>query len=135
VVRFRAAYFTRFLRELRAVLAGAGRAGLPVHLRVAPRRYLHDGADLEALLDEGLIDGVVANRSTAEPLDYERLFPVVRGRVPVFAICDPLRGDAIEELPRLWRDERLAGAGLYESEWSVHIPAHREVLLDLKTGR
>jgi hypothetical protein len=132
--RFRAAYFTRFLRELRAALAGAGRAGLPVHLRVAPRRYLHDGADLEALLDEGLIDGVVANRYTSEPLDYERLFPVVRGRVPIYAICDPLRGDPIEELLRLWRDERLAGAGLYESEWSVHIPAHREVLLDLETG-
>jgi hypothetical protein len=133
--RFRARYFTRFLRELRHALAGAGRAGLPVHLRVAPRRALHDGADLEALLDEGLIDGLVANRYTSEPLDYERLFPLVRGRVPVYAVCDPLRGDPIAALPDLWRDRRLAGAGVYESEWSVHTPAHREVLLDLKSGR
>ncbi len=127
--RFRATFFAAFLRELRAGLQADGLGHLPIHVRVAPRRALHDGADLEALLDEGLIEGVVANRYTTEPLDYERLFPLVRGRVPVVAVCDPLRDDPIDLLPELLADERLEGAGLYESEWSVHIPAHREVLL------
>jgi hypothetical protein len=129
--RFRAEYFTQFVRDLRAGLAVDGRGRLPLHVRVAPQRFLHDGADLEALLDEGLVDGVVANRYRTEALDYERLFPVVRGRVPVCAVCDPLRNDPIELLHDLWCDERLAGVGLYESEWSVHVPEHREALLAL----
>ena len=129
--RFRAGFVTQFIRELRAGLAADGLGRLPVHVRVAPQRFLHDGADLEALLDEGLVDGVVANRYRTETLDYERLFPVVRGRVPVCAVCDPLRSDPVELLHDLWRDERLAGVGLYESEWSVHVPEHREALLAL----
>src|SRR5207248_915485 len=99
--RFRARFFTQFLRELREALRAAGLARLPVHLRVAPRRSLHDGADLEALLAERLVDGVVANRYWTEPLDYELLFPVVGGRVPVCAICDPLRHDPIDYLLEL----------------------------------
>ena len=125
--RFRAGFVTQFIRELRAGLAADGLGRPPVHVRVAPQRFLHDGADPEALLDEGLVDGVVANRYRTETLDYERPFPVVRGRVPVLR-RDPLRSDPIELLQDLWRDERLAGVGLYESEWSVHVPEHREAL-------
>ena len=109
--RFRATFFAAFLRELRAGLQADGLGHLPIHVRVAPRRALHDGADLEALLDEGLIEGVVANRYTTEPLDYERLFPLVRGRVPVVAVCDPLRGDPIDLLPDCWRTSAWAGPG------------------------
>jgi hypothetical protein len=133
--RFRAGYFTQFLRELRVALAAAELGHLPVHLRVAPRRFLHDGADVEALLSERLIDGVVANRYWTEPLDYEALFPVVRGRVPVCAICDPLRNDPIELLLQLEQDQRLGGIGIYESEWAVHIPEQRAVLAEIARRR
>ena len=112
-----------------------GLGHLPVHVRVAPRRFLHDGADLETLLEERLVDAVVANRYMTEPLDYELLFPVVRGRVPVCAMCDPLRNDPIELLLELEQDQRLSGIGLYESEWSVHIPEHRAVLEQVRRRR
>jgi hypothetical protein len=128
--RFRARYFTAFIRELRAALAEAGLGSTPIHLRVAPRRYLHDGADLEALLEAGLIDALVANRYLTDPLDYDLLFPVVRGRVPICAVCDPLRDDPIEMLLDLAQDARLAGVGIYESEWAVHMPGQRPVLAE-----
>ena len=132
--RFRARYFARFIRELHAGLAADGRGALPVHVRVAPQRFLHDGADLDALLEEGLIDAVVANRYVAEPLDYERLLPVTGGRVPVIAVCDPIRGDRVELLGQLHADARLGGVGLYESNRLVHTPPYRDALLDLAPG-
>jgi hypothetical protein len=134
--RFRARFFAQLIRDLRAGLAADDHGSLPIHVRVAPRRFLHDGADLAALLDEGLIDAVVANRYVADPLDYELLFPVVRERVPVVAICDPIRGDPPQLLRDLWRDPRLDGAGVYESNRMVHTPPYRDVLLEIaREGR
>lgn len=127
--RFRARYVTQMFRELRDALRAAGMGNLPVHIRVAPSRFLHDGADLESLLSEGLVDAVVANRYHKDTLDYEKLFPVVRGRVPICAICDNVRPDPVTFLEDLQRDSRLTGVGMYESEWSVHQPEHRAVLL------
>jgi hypothetical protein len=126
--RFRARYFTQFFRELRAALRTNGLGHLPIHIRVAPRRFLHDGADLEALLAEQLVDGVVANRYHTDTLDHERLYPVVRDRVPICAICDTVRPDQLKLLLDLERDLRLAGVGIYESEWAIHEPEHRAVL-------
>jgi hypothetical protein len=132
--RFRARYFAALIRDLRDGLSADGFGHLPVHVRVAPARYLHDGADLEALLDEGLIDAVVANRYVADPLDYERLFPVVRDRVPVIAICDPIRGDPVQLLHDLSRDTRLTGAGIYESNRMVHTPPFRDAVIAFGRG-
>ncbi|MGI8423624.1 MAG: hypothetical protein ACR2NO_05860 [Chloroflexota bacterium] len=129
--RFRARYFADLIRELRAGLSADGYGGLPIHVRVAPTRYLHDGADLEALLDERLVDAVIANRYIADPLDYERLFPVVRNRVPIVAICDPIRGDRPQLLHDLHRDSRLAGTGVYESTRVVHTPLFRDALVEI----
>jgi hypothetical protein len=129
--RFRARYFAQFVRDLRAGLAADGLGDLPVHVRVAPQRYLHDGADLEALLDEGLIGAVVANRYVTDALDYERLFPVVRGRVPVIAICDPIRNDPVGLLAEAHADPLLGGVGLYESNRLVHTPPFRDALLEI----
>ncbi|MBI3970332.1 MAG: hypothetical protein HY332_03490 [Chloroflexi bacterium] len=129
--RFRAQFFAQFLRDIRAGLAADGYDRLPIHVRVAPTRYLHDGADLEALLEEGLVDAVVASRYVADPLDYELLFPVVRDRVPICAICDPIRGDREALLRQLQRDERLGGVGIYESNRMVHTAPYRDTLLEI----
>ena len=74
---------------------------------------------------------MVANRYVTDALDYERLFPVVRDRVPVIAVCDPIRGDSVELLGRLSADARLGGVGLYESNRLVHTPLYRDALLEV----
>jgi hypothetical protein len=125
---FRARFFAALIRDLRAGLAADGLGHLPVHVRVAPTRYLHDGADLDALIEEGLIEAVVLNRYTYEPFDYERVLSVVRDRMPVIAICDPIRGDKVQMLRDLARDERLDGFGVYESNRMVHTPLFRDAL-------
>jgi hypothetical protein len=132
--RFRARFFAALIRDLRAGLAADGLGHLPVHVRVAPTRALHDGADLEALIGEGLIEAVVVNRYVADPLDYERLFPVVRDRVPIIAICDPIRGDPVQLLHDLSRDPRLGGVGVYESNRMVHTPTFRDALAAIARG-
>lgn len=132
--RFRAEFFTQFVRELKAGLVADGLSDCSLHIRVAPTRYLHDGADLDALLDEGLIDTVVTSRYVADPLDYELLFEVVRGRVPVIALCDPIRSDPPSLLHDLARDDRLSGIGIYESNRMVHTPRFRDALREIAAG-
>jgi hypothetical protein len=129
--RVRAGYFAQFIRDLRAGLAADGRRDFPIHIRVAPTRYLHDGADLAALLDERLVDTVVTSRYVADPLDYELLFPVVRGRVPIVALADPIRADQPQLLRDLARDARLGGIGIYESNRMVHTPRFRDALQEI----
>ena len=60
---------TAFGRELRAALAARNMAHVKVSIWVRPRHCLFDGIDLDAWLDEGLCDEVVAalSHSKSEP--------------------------------------------------------------------
>jgi len=59
--QYRAAFLTTFGRELRAELKARGMERVKVSIWIRPERSLYDGIDLDAWLEEGLCDEVVAS--------------------------------------------------------------------------
>ena len=77
-LRWRADFFTRVLRDIRAMLNAMGRSGVTVTLRVNAEPIatnLEHGADLERMVAEKLIDRLVLGEKDSRPLlpNYLRL--------------------------------------------------------------
>lgn len=87
---YRAAFMTKFGRELRAALSAAGLGHVKISIWVRPKHCLFDGIDLPAWLDEALCDEVVVDAPAGIHHDNIRLYGVpkrfkrmVQAKVPL----------------------------------------------------
>jgi hypothetical protein len=119
--RHRAQYLTLFGRELRAALKAKGLGAVKLSIWVRHDRCLYDGIDLDAWLDEGLCDEVVAASSihgiTANVSPEWRR--KVQARVPlIHGVSGYNIDDARAVVPTVLRDG-YSGICTYESDYSV----------------
>jgi hypothetical protein len=139
-LKFRCEAFTQFLRDCRAAIADQRSPdGRPLQLIVRtldqPWRNLQCGCDVEAWVDEGLVDGLIFAAHLAPPdffpqrLDLTPYLALTRGRVPVYGQVwncgSPIEADVLAG--DLYR-QGVQGIVFYESEESVVRPLVREHL-------
>ena len=139
--RHRAGFLTLFGRELRAALQAAGLGHVRIAIWVRPNHCLFDGIDLEAWLDEGLCDEVVADAIVASCFRNRRCYDVrpewqrmvqrkaklIRG-IPGFDL-DMARAMVPEILARGYD-----GICTYESDYTVVHDGFRELYRSLRRG-
>ncbi|MFZ4694532.1 MAG: hypothetical protein ACOYMV_05325 [Verrucomicrobiia bacterium] len=134
--KFRAEGFTRFGRELRAMLKEEGRPRLPIHLQVRPMMALFDGLDLGAWIDEKLVDllNVWPTPGFEVP---EEIFAAARGRIPLrctVSVIGQHDAAAEQKMETVVRDPRFQGLTIYESDAAVWSTRWRTVMARLLGG-
>lgn len=135
--RHRAHYLTLFGRELRAALKEKGLGAVKVSIWVRHDRCLHDGIDIDAWLDEGLCDEVVAASSihgvtAGVSPEWRRR---VQSRVPlIYGISGYNIDDARAVVPTVLRDG-YSGICTYESDYTVVDDVFIDYYRDLRRAR
>jgi hypothetical protein len=127
--KFRAQGFTSFGRELRAMLREEGKPDLPLHVQVRPQMALFDGLDLEAWIEEGLMD-VLNVWPTPDFHVPEEIFETVKDQIPLRCTVSFLH-DPEAYLPRMEQvlgDRCYAGLTIYESNMAVWSPFLRAAM-------
>jgi hypothetical protein len=85
--RFRAGYMTEFGRELRAALCAKNLTSTKISIWVRANHCLFDGLDIEAWINEGLCDEVVADNYVGSPIELCEPSPswkrMVQAKVPL----------------------------------------------------
>lgn len=134
-LRFRAGFFTLFLREVRQALRA--RFGDRVKLGVRCHRWLwkclRDGMDVPTWIDEDLVDELVVsphcNSGTGFPLDID-IRPFLELRTDTVKMNAVVwRYSSIDTAEILARDLAVQGAdgfAFYESNWLLHHATQRE---------
>jgi hypothetical protein len=131
-LRFRAEPFTQFLRELRAALAAQQGGACPLLVRTMdqPWRNLQAGADVDAWLAEGLLDGLILAPHCPSGDDYPEsldLTPFVGGPTPIYGqIWRNSSAMLAEALAAQAYGQGAAGVCLYESNVAVMRTSLRE---------
>ncbi len=133
---YRAEFMTRFGRELKQDLRNAGLGHVKVSLWVRPNHCLFDGIDLDAWLNEGLCDEVVAD---IFPEDLGALTEPTQGwKKKVQAKVPLIKGIGVAQKHTAYGEKNLRrivregyqGVCSYESELFVQSPGDL-ALLDL----
>ncbi|MBI4027188.1 MAG: hypothetical protein HY360_19540 [Verrucomicrobia bacterium] len=123
--QFRAIYMTQFGRELRAALQAKGLTKTKVSIWVRPNQCLFDGIDIEAWVNEGLCDEVVADIYVETAPKFSEPTPewkrMVQSKVPL------LRGVGFDlkyarANARRFLREGYDGISTYESNGAVDHP-------------
>jgi hypothetical protein len=133
--RYRAGFLTQFGRELRASLRETGQGNVKVSIWVRHDRCLYDGIDLDAWLDEGLCDEVVASSArphgilTGVSPDWVRK---VRERVPLIATLSAYDLEGSRRATEAAMQMGLDGVCTYESDFSVTDDAFIEFYRSLR---
>ncbi len=128
--KFRAEGFTRFGRELRAMLAEEGKPRLPIHLQVRPKMALFDGLDLPVWVNERLADLLNVWPTTDFEVP-EEIFEATRGKMPVRCTVFAFGGvgsESEKRVKQVLRDPRYQGLTLYESNGAVWSPYWRSAI-------
>jgi len=124
-LKFRAGYFTNFMRGLKKAKRALGRK-YPTVVRTAQTfgECLREGADIEAWLDEGLVDVLILEKNRGAP-DADSPAAVIEAAnkagvkvlggfaSPSFVAGTPWR--KVAKIMDRWMDEGAAGVAFYES--------------------
>ena len=131
-LRFRAAYFTRFLAAVRQALAQARPDGCKLYVRTVDQvwRNLQVGCDVESWLDADLVDGLILGPHCALHDNYPESLDLTwytqRTAVPVFGQVWRYSSAVLAgTLARQCYQQGAHGVALYESNLAVANPALR----------
>lgn len=122
--KYRARFMTEFGRELKSDLKAAGLGHLPVSIWVRANHCLFDGIDLEAWLEEGLCDQVIADSMHSGRVGEACVDPTPEWEAMVRAKVPLVRGLSAF-VPSTTRDHlgsflrRYDGISMYEGNCAV----------------
>jgi hypothetical protein len=119
--QYRAGFLTQFGRELRAALKQKGLGAVKVSIWVRHDRCLYDGIDIDAWLEEGLCDEVVA--SSGIHGDTANVSPEwrrkVQAKVPLIGGISNFNLEGARAWAPIAMREGFDGLCTYESDFSV----------------
>lgn len=141
-LRFKAGAFTNLLRDIRAMMRDSPHRDKPIYVRTMPQpwRNLRDGCDVDAWLQEGLVDTVVLGHhcitSPGHPLhlDMQPMADLIAGRART--IVQVMRGCEVPTALELARQAYIMdvdGVAVYESNDAVTYPGTRDAMRFLRT--
>ncbi len=143
-LRFRARAFTDLLRDFRNMMNGSGHKDKPIYVRTIPEpwRNLRDGCDVDAWLEEKLVDTIVIGHHCVSGPGHPwqdfsgPMKQLIAGRARL--VVQVMR---ISEMPTALELAREAykhgadGTAIYESNIVVTLPTQRDAIKRLRSAR
>lgn len=139
--RFRATAFTDLLRDFRNMMDAEGYKDRPIYVRAMPQpwRLMRDGCDVNAWLEEGLVDTFVAGHhcmtSPGHPayFDLAPIKELIAGRARL--IAQVMRMSDLHTALQLGQqasEQNADGSAIYESNHVVTLPSYRDAMYKLR---